>query len=140
MSVTFRQRMRRGLLVTGFGGAVLLLLLAGVVDLLLGEDVLMIIPHEPSTVELNRALYVPGDPVADLYGNPMSEPVRVLLPASERLLRPEEDSSLLLLQVDKQRGENPLQVRTVWFAARFAVPAAFLLGVIGLLLPRRPTA
>jgi hypothetical protein len=129
-------KLRRGLLLFGFGGGVLLLLGAAAADRLLGQEVLMIVPHDASTVELNRALYLPGDPVADLYGNPMTEPVRVLMPAADRLLRPEENPSLLLLQVDKQLGENPLQSRTIWFFARYAVPGAFLVGILGLVVPR----
>jgi hypothetical protein len=120
----------------GFGGSVLVLVAALVLDKGLGKDVLMIIPHEPAVVQLNQNLYVPGDPVAEIYGNPMSDPVRIVNPSSEKLIRPEENEELLLLRVDKLHGENPLQAQTVWFFARFALPALLVLGIIGLFLPR----
>jgi hypothetical protein len=126
--------------VLGFGGAAAVLAAAASVDLVLGEDVLMIAPHDPSVVELNRELYAPGEPVAELYGNPLSETTRVVAPAQERLIRPDEEPALLLLQVDKLGGENPLQTRTVWFFTKFAAPALLLLGLLGFALPRRRNA
>ena len=129
--------LRRWAFGLGFGGAVLVMLTALTTDKVLGQDVLIISPHDESTVQLNRALYVSGDPVADLYGNPLSEPVRVILPAKDHLIRPQEDESLLLLKVDKQKGENPLQAQTVWFFARFALAGLTLLGITGFFLPRR---
>ena len=137
--MTSKNRVRRALLGLGFGGAVLLVLSAFAIDRALGQDVLLIVPHDSATVELNRGLFQPGDLVADVYGNPLREPVRVILPAAQRLIRPPEDPDLVLLPVDKAAGENPLQARTLWFAFRFAVPAALLLGVIGLFLPRGRT-
>ncbi len=97
----------------------------------------MIAPHNSETVEINRSLHLPGDGVAEIYGNPMSKPVRVIFPDADRLIRPEEDPGLLLLEVDKQKGENPLQARTLWFFGKFAVPALVLLGLIGFVLPKR---
>jgi hypothetical protein len=37
--------------------------------------------------------------------------------AKEKFVHPEELPSLTLLPVDKQKGENPLQVKTVYFFA-----------------------
>lgn len=140
MNMRRSGRARRFLFLIGFGGSALLLTLAVIADFALSTDVLLMVPHAPVTVELNRALFVPGDSVAELYGNPLDKPVRVVLPDSDRLIRPEEDSSLLLLPVNKESGENPLQVQTIWFFVRFAVPAAFLLGMVGFLVPRRAGA
>ncbi len=129
-------RIRPFALVAGFGGALLVLGLAVTLDRGLGEEVLLISPHESSTVEVNRALHAPGDPVAEIYGNPLSNPVRVIWPDPERMLRPEEDRSLVLLAVNKQRGENPVQARTVWLFAETAALGLALLGLAALAFPR----
>ncbi len=140
MNMRWARHPRKSLFLIGFGGSALLLILAVIADLALSTDVLLLVPHAPATVELNRALFIPGDSVAELYGNPLDEPVRILLPDPDRLIRPEEDSSLLLLPVDKESGENPLQVQTIWFFVKPAVPAAFLLGMIGFMVPKRAAA
>jgi hypothetical protein len=80
-------------------------------------EVQFIVPAAPEAVALERELWEPGEPVADIYGTPVGAPVRVVLPAEEKLLRPAENEKLLLMKVDKQKGENPLQVKTVWFVA-----------------------
>jgi hypothetical protein len=121
----------------GFGGGILVLLVGAVLVWGLGKEVTLITPHDPSAVEVNKALFTPGDSVADLYGIPSSEPLRVVLPKPDRLIRPDEDPDLLLLSVDKQKGENPLQAQTIWFFSKFTVPPLLLLGLIGLFLPRR---
>ena len=131
-----KYKLRKMAIGFGFGAAALVLLTAVIVDRTLGQGVLIISPHDPSTVELNRALYAPGDSVAELYGNPLSKPVRVILPSPENLIRPEEDTSLLLLRVDKQKGENPLQAKTIWFFGKFAVIGLSLIGLAGFALPR----
>ena len=128
---------RRIALTAGCGGLVAVLAGALVADLAFGRDVLMIAPHEQSVVELNRMLYVEGEPVPQLYGNPLSGETRVLLPSKERLLQPEEDPSLLLLQVDKLIGENPLQTKTIWFFTKFAAPGFALLALLSFFLPRK---
>ena len=135
-NLTFKHRLRRFAFVLGFGGATLALLVAFGVDRLLGKDVWIIAPHSPETIELNRALYEPDDPVADLYGNSLSEPVRVILPSGEQLIRPEEDPSMVLLKVDKQAGENPLQASTLWFFVKYLSPALALLGLVGFAFSR----
>lgn len=129
-------RLRPYALIGGFGGAVLVLALAAVLDFGFGEDLLMVSPHDPGTVEINRAMYLPGDPVAELYGNPLARPVRLIGPDPARMIRPEEDRNLVLFTVDKQRGENPLQARTVWLFARAMMLGLGLLGAAGLIFPR----
>ena len=69
-------RVRPFALVAGFGGAVFALGLAMTIDRGFGEDVRLISPHDASTVQVNRALYAPGDTVAEIYGNPLSKSVR----------------------------------------------------------------
>ena len=129
-------RIRPWALVAGFGGALLALGLAMIIDRGFGAEVRLISPHDSSTVEVNRALYLPGDPVAEIYGNPLSKPVRVIAPDSDQLVRPEEDPSAVLLSVDKQRGENPLQARTVWLFAKAGALGMTLFGLAALAFPR----
>ena len=74
--------------------------------------------------------------MADLYGNTMNEPVRVVLPNTDRIIRPTEDSSMVLLQVDKLVGENPLQAKTIWLFVKVALIPLLLLGVGGLFIPK----
>jgi len=90
------------------------------------KEVRVVTPHDPAVVALNRELDAPSpeDPdfarkVMELYGNPLSEPWRVLFVPDERILHPEEMPALALLPVDKDRGENPLEVKTVLFLARW---------------------
>jgi hypothetical protein len=135
-----RQLLRRGAFMFGFGGLIIVLIAVIAADRALGKEVLMIAPHRPSVVELNRMLYADGDPVAQLYGNPLSAKTRVVLPSEDRLVRPEEDPALLLFRVDKQQGENPLQTQTLWFFARFVLPGLALVGLLGFALPRRRPA
>lgn len=113
-------------------GLLTLLILGGalVADRLLSSEVQLIVPKPDEVVAVDRALWEAGQPVAGIYGVPVGEPLRVVLPDQRRLLRPREDPRRLLLTVDKQRGENPLQVKTVWF---IAVRAASGLSLIALL-------
>ncbi|MFN7943087.1 MAG: hypothetical protein U0X73_15960 [Thermoanaerobaculia bacterium] len=114
--------------------AVLLVPLAGyLADLGWGREVLLIAPHDSTVVTLNRSLWSAGDPVADLYGSPMSEPTRVLLFGDQKVLRPEEDPKLSLLPL-ASAGKRPIQVQTLWWAVRIAVAglgatSAALLGI-----------
>ncbi|MEE8525144.1 MAG: hypothetical protein V3T72_14500 [Thermoanaerobaculia bacterium] len=114
-----RNRLRPLAFRLGFGGFAFVLVTATGLDLGLGKQVLLIAPHDPGTIELNRMLHLPEDPVAEIYGNPLSAPVRVILPSKERLIQPPEEPALLLLPVDKHQGENPLQAQTVWFLTRY---------------------
>ena len=136
---TLKYRLRKWVFWLGFGIGAFVLLTALVLDRRFGKNVQLIAPHDPSTVELNRGLYASGDPIADLYGNPLSrDPIRIILPTTNRLIRPEEDPSLVLLPVDKLKGENPLQSKTVWFFTKYTVPPLVFLGFVGFLLPRKP--
>lgn len=109
---------------------------AYVLDEAFAQDVLIITPHDPRQVALNRQLWMEGDPVPEIYGVPTNEPVRVLLPDEARLIRPAESGTgPTLLAVDKQAGENPLQVRSVWFvawraAAGFGLAALLAAGLL----------
>ena len=121
--------------VAGFGGFGIIYITALLLDVGFGMDVRITQPHDSTVVEVNRSLFIPGDPVADIYGNTMIEPVRVILPNTDRIIRPVEDPSLVLLQVDKLQGENPLQSKTIWLFVKVALIPLLLLGVGGLFLP-----
>ena len=84
----FKYRLRRYALLLGFGGMALVWVTAATLDWGFGQDVLIVSPQDQSTIELNRALYTPGEPVANIYGNPMSQPVRVIFPRADRIIRP----------------------------------------------------
>ncbi len=103
-------------------------------DRLFGRDILLIAPYDQGTVALNRSLHGDGDPVAEIYGNPLSRPVRVVLLTERDAIRPVEDSSLLLLPVGGD-ARRPLQVQTVFFLARYAILALLMLAVLIALLP-----
>ena len=104
---------------------------ATVADRFLTTEVQFIVPAAAETVALERELWEPGHPVASLYGTPVGDPVGVVWPDPERLLRPVEDRNMVLMLVDKQKGENPLQIKTVCFVA---TRLAAVLGIISALL------
>ncbi len=112
------------------GSATALLLAAWGTDRLLGGDVLLIAPHDAATVRLNRTLYVPGDPVADIYGNPLSKPIRVVILSRRALMHPPEDPKQVLLAVGGARGDHPLQVQTMWFVTRYLVAALLAVAAV----------
>lgn len=133
-------RLRNLAFILGFGGLGFVLLAAVTLVWGLGREVLIIAPHDSTVVELNRRIYVPGEEIALLYGNPLSGTIRVVLPSGDKMIRPQEDTSLLLLQVDKSKGENPLQARTIWLFAKFFAGGFLILGLLGFILPRRSPA
>lgn len=131
------MRRRLALLAIGLGaGAVLIApAAAALVSWGWGRDVILISPHSLMAVALNRAIWSSGEPVSPIYGIPASEPIRIVFADPARVIVPPEDTSLTLYSVDKQKGENPLQVRTLWFMAKVtaAVGALMILAGGGLL-------
>lgn len=108
---------------------------AWILDAWFGQEVLIITPYDPEQVALNRQIWMEGDPVANIYGVPTEAPVRVLLPDPARTIRPAEASNgPILLAVDKQAGENPLQVRSLWFIAWRVSIGAAIAGLLGSLV------
>jgi hypothetical protein len=130
-----------GLVTAALGAlAPLALAAAALVDRVLSTEVQRIIPKPPEVVVLDRQLWEPGQPVAGIYGTPVGRPLRVVLPDRDRLVRPKEEPGLLLLRVDPQRGEDPLQARTVWFIgvrAAAALGLAAALSLVGFLWLRQ---
>lgn len=94
----------------------------------LATEVTFLSPASPEIRALNKELWVEGDSVMDIYGVAAGEPVAILFPDDDRLIRPSEDPSLTLYVVDKQRGDNPLQAKMVSFFAKFAA-LGFLAGI-----------
>ena len=110
-------------------------------------EAILITPFHPSKVVVNREMDAPDkkDPdfekkVAALYGI-VSEKKLVVFVPKERFLHPEEMPEMTLLPIDKDKGENPLQLQTIYFFAKWTVTgagaAAISLMVLWLLLSRR---
>ena len=96
------------------------LLGAKIIDDRYATEVLMIIPKDADVVAFEKELWEEGDPVAEIYGVPTDQTVKLVFADKDKLIRPIEDPSLVLMPVDKQAGENPLQAKTVWFIAHRA--------------------
>src|SRR5262249_11878945 len=119
----------------GGGAGTLAALLAGIVlPAAYGKDVILISPHAPDVVELNKLSWSNGDKVVDIYGIQNGDKVRVLFTDPARIVVPEQDPSLTLYKVNKQAGENPLQAQSVAFLAKWAALGFFTVGVWGLIL------
>jgi len=110
----------------------------------MATEVQLLDAFPPDRVVVNRGLDAPSrdDPelskkVASLYGIPLGPPTRVLLVPRERFVHPEELPSLALLPVDKARGEDPLQMRTVRFFAKWTALGAALVAFPLLVLSLR---
>ena len=95
--------------------------------------VLLATPNSPDVVAANRALWSAGEPVAPIYGTPIGEPMELLFIDANRIITPPEDPSLALYTVDKSKGENPLQAKTVRYFGRIALAGAGLLVLAGAL-------
>src|SRR5262245_48977106 len=116
-----RDRIAKAALVLGVLGALVPPLAASVLSGAAGRVVLFINPDPPDVVEANRALWTLGEPVEKIYGTSLGEPMRILFADPARIIVPKEDPSVTLYTVDKSKGENPLQVQTVWYAVRLTM-------------------
>jgi hypothetical protein len=119
-----------------------------------GTDVYLLDPFSNDMVMVNRDptmldLPSPTDPsyprkVRELYGNSPETTDRVVFVSKERFLHPEELPSMTLLPVDKSKGENPLQVKSLYFFAKYVVASSLAGGAILFILwcvvRRRSTA
>lgn len=122
------------LLGLGVLGAIGAPLAAWHVDSHRSVDVQMFAPHAPEVAAMERLLADEDTPVVSLYGEPLGPPTRVVMCDSTSLVSPPEQPGLRLLPVDKQRGENPLQTKTVWFAARWASVGSGAAGLAALMV------
>ena len=95
------------------------------------ETVTMIVPHDVSIVETNRSMFMAGDPVVEIYGNSIGKQVRVVVNDEKKIIRPVEDSTLRLLPVDKQKGENPIQEQSIWLFLKPALAGSIVVLLVG---------
>lgn len=112
--------------------AVLSPVTAWVMDRAYGQDVLPVAQASPEAVRANKALWEEGDSVAEIYGVPGERKLRVVFVDEDRIVTPKEDKRLHLLLIDKQKGENPLQVKTLYFVAWRAMAGLLAAALLGL--------
>jgi hypothetical protein len=94
-------------------------------------DAYLIAAKSPQMVQANQALADPRDPkesdasyhkkVMEIYGNAVDYKTSVVFVPTEKFIHPKEAPELVLLPVDKEKGENPLQVKSLYFFAKYAV-------------------
>lgn len=105
------------------------------------HDVYLLIPHADKTVvETNEFLFdaKPGDPTYDkqvlgIYGIPTEERMKLLIEPSQ-IKRPKLKPELAYVAVDKSKGENPWQLKTVVLLCKAVGGPAWLTGLVLLLL------
>lgn len=101
----------------------------------------VIAAKSPELVKDNKESFDARDPketdavyrkrVMGIYGNPIDYTTPVLFVPKEKFVRPSEAPELVLLPVDKEKGENPLQVKSLYF---FAKPLTIGAGIAALVL------
>lgn len=96
----------------------------------------MIAGKDPSTREIEEGLFEAPkgvskdskeyrDAVLRIYGNPTDETTKVVFWPADKFIHPKQLPGITILPLDKEKGENPLQVKTVFFfASRGALGAA----------------
>jgi hypothetical protein len=134
------RALRYGAIIS-LGLALLAPVMAGILDQFYAVTVQPVAPAAAEAVALNRTLHEKGQSVAEIYGVPTARKMRVLFPRKDSLVRPSEDPGQRLLLIEKQRSENPLQVKTVWFLAWRLGAGLAAFGFLGLVAvffaPRR---
>jgi hypothetical protein len=102
----------------------------------------MIAGKDPGTFQVNEELFDPPkgasreskeyrDEVLRIYGVPTDETTSVVFWPKEKFIHPKQLPSITILPIYKEKGENPLQVKTVhYFASRTGLAA----GVAGAVL------
>lgn len=128
----FRDRLAKIALFLGVFGALVPPAAGAMLSASSGRTVILINPDPPDVVEANRALWTQGEPVTKIYGTQVGEPMRILFADPARIIAPKEDPSITLYTVDKTKGQNPLQVQTMWYAVRMGMYVSG--GLIGLAL------
>ena len=99
-----------------------------------GKTVLPVARSAPEAVRANKILFEEGDSVAEIYGVPGERKQRVIFVRKDQLLTPSEDANLRLLLIDKQKGDNPLQVKTLYFVAWRILATLSAVALIGIAL------
>jgi len=98
---------------------------------------------DPSTVKVEQEIFEAPkapkdskeyrDAVMRIYGSVADDPTSVVFVKSEKFVHPRELPTLTLLPVDKQKGENPLQTKTVYFFATRTAAGAAAVGALFIL-------
>lgn len=102
-------------------------------------DAYIVAAKSESMVKFNKDSFEARDPketdaafhrrIMEVYGNAVDYSTPVLFVPKEKFIRPAEAPTLIILPVDKEKGENPLQVKSLYFFAKYIVmgaSAAFL--------------
>ncbi len=94
---------------------------------------------DPALVEQEKILFDPAGmdrkspqyrkAVISLYGLPTDETTALVFVPAEKYVRPSELPEITILPIDKEKGENPMQVKTLWFFAKYLAGGAALTGV-----------
>ena len=69
--------------------------------------------------------------------------LKILFADKSKIIRPEEDPSLVFYSVNKQKGENPFQVQTLWFFLKFILLGGglgVLTGIAGVMYFKPPSS
>jgi hypothetical protein len=92
-------------------------------------DAYIIAAKSPELVKFNEDSFDAREPketdvayrkrVMEIYGNPIDYTTPVVFVTKEKFIRPPKAPELILLPVDKQKGENPLQVKSLYFFAKY---------------------
>jgi hypothetical protein len=127
----------RTLLAVGWVGALAVAALVYPVVAILASgatDAYVIAAKSPELVNINKQSFDAREPkesdesfrrrVIEIYGNPIDYTTPVLFVPKEKFIHPEQIPGLVLLPVDKQKGENPLQVKSLYFFAKYIVSAS----------------
>jgi hypothetical protein len=104
----------------------------------------LISAKDPSAIKVEQEIFeapkgaakdskVYRDAVMGIYGSVTDEPTKVVFVPAEKFVHPKELPTLMLLPIDKQKGENPLQVKTIYFFASKTAAGAAVVGALFLL-------
>ncbi|MBV8878912.1 MAG: hypothetical protein JO332_03000 [Planctomycetaceae bacterium] len=132
------------------GLALVFAALAYPIGLIIGgtaTEAYMIAGKDPTTVQVEQELFEPPkgaskeskeyrDAVLRIYGVPTDETTKVVFWPREKFIQPKQLPTITILPVFKEKGENPLQVKTVYFFALRAAIGAAVVGAVLLLAGR----
>lgn len=120
-------------------GAVLMYPLYGLLSLM-ATEVVFVTPFEEKQVRINRGMFKLDPPdktspdwrkkVMGIYGLPNDHPDVVVFVPESKITRPVEDPSIAFMLVDKDKGENPWQLKSFLFVAKWGTIAAAVAAVL----------
>lgn len=97
-------------------------------------DAYVVAAKSESMVKFNKDSFEPRDPketdaafqkrIMEVFGNAVDYSTPVLFVPKEKFIRPAEAPNIIILPVDKEKGENPLQVKSLYFFAKYIVTGA----------------